>query len=100
MTTDNCPTLTPKARLPVRSDSRKLLLLYPERGLILNSTACEILRLCTGAQTVGMIVDQLRHHASRCVTRVADPGRLRLSSQIGRYGVAPRAGMMTREHER
>lgn len=59
MTADNCPTLTPKARLRFDRISRKFLLLHPERGLILNSTARDILRLCTGAHTVGMIVDQL-----------------------------------------
>ena len=89
MTTDNCPTLTPKARLRFDRISRKLLLLYPERGLILNSTACEILRLCTGAQTVGMIVDQLatmHHDVSRAsltqdvydfLHKLADMGLLR-----------------------
>ncbi len=59
MTANNCPTLTPKVRLRFDRISRKFLLLYPERGLILNSTACDILRLCTGAHPVSMIVDQL-----------------------------------------
>ena len=59
MTANSYPTLTPEARLRFDRISRKFLLLYPERGLILNSTARDILQLCTGAHTVGMIVDQL-----------------------------------------
>ena len=59
MTATSYPALTPEAHLRFDRISRKFLLLYPERGLILNSTARDILRLCTGAHTVGMIVDQL-----------------------------------------
>lgn len=59
MTADSCPTMTPKARLRFDRISRNFLLLYPERGLILNSTAHDILRLCTGTHPIGMIVDQL-----------------------------------------
>ena len=59
MTANSYPTLTPEARLRFDRISRRFLLLYPERGLILNSTARDILQLCTGAHTVGMIVDQL-----------------------------------------
>ena len=35
------------------------MLLYPERGLVLNPTAADILRLCTGDRTVTAIVDEL-----------------------------------------
>ncbi|MET0515027.1 MAG: pyrroloquinoline quinone biosynthesis peptide chaperone PqqD [Nitrospiraceae bacterium] len=59
MTADSYPTLTPEARLRFDRISGKFLLLYPERGLILNSTARDILRLCTGTYTVRMIVDEL-----------------------------------------
>jgi len=53
------PKLAAKARL--RFDRRRdcLLLLYPERGLILTRTAGDILRLCTGDRTIGMIGDDL-----------------------------------------
>jgi coenzyme PQQ biosynthesis protein PqqD len=35
------------------------LLLYPEKGLALNETAAEIVRLCTGETTVLEIIDRL-----------------------------------------
>jgi pyrroloquinoline quinone biosynthesis protein D len=35
------------------------MLLYPERGLVLNATAADVVRLCTGEVTVAAIVDQL-----------------------------------------
>jgi coenzyme PQQ biosynthesis protein PqqD len=36
-----------------------ILLLYPEKGLALNETAVEILRLCTGELTVAEIIERL-----------------------------------------
>ena len=35
------------------------MLLYPERGLVLNDTATNIIRMCTGEHTVDEIVDRL-----------------------------------------
>jgi pyrroloquinoline quinone biosynthesis protein D len=35
------------------------MLLYPERGLVLNATGADIVQLCTGEHTVGGIVEQL-----------------------------------------
>lgn len=35
------------------------MLLYPERGLLLNDTAIEILQCCTGRCTIEMIVNIL-----------------------------------------
>ncbi|HEU4685920.1 MAG TPA: pyrroloquinoline quinone biosynthesis peptide chaperone PqqD [Nitrospira sp.] len=40
-----------KARLRFDRRDGRFLLLYPERGLLLNGTAAEILRLCTGTLT-------------------------------------------------
>ncbi|HJT21408.1 MAG TPA: PqqD family peptide modification chaperone [Nitrospira sp.] len=50
------------------------MLLTPERGLLLNRSAGEILELCTGGHTVGMIVERLaqRHMESGRDTIVAD----------------------------
>ena len=48
MTQHSRPTLTRKARLRFDRISGEYLLLSPERGLILNGPASEILRLCTG----------------------------------------------------
>lgn len=35
------------------------MLLYPERGMALNSTAADVLQRCTGALTVGAIAAEL-----------------------------------------
>lgn len=56
---DSRPKLAPKARLRWDNREEKYLLLYPERGLLLNATAVEIVQLCTGEHTVEGIVEQL-----------------------------------------
>ncbi|HSB73801.1 MAG TPA: pyrroloquinoline quinone biosynthesis peptide chaperone PqqD [Candidatus Methylomirabilis sp.] len=53
------PKLASKARLRWDRREGKHMLLYPERGLLLNATAADIVQRCTGEQTVGGIVDQL-----------------------------------------
>ena len=35
------------------------MLLYPERGLVLNATAADVAQLCTGEHTVETIVEKL-----------------------------------------
>jgi pyrroloquinoline quinone biosynthesis protein D len=56
---DTRPRLAPKARLRFDRKSGQYMLLYPERGLVLNATASDILQLCTGEHTVEAIVDHL-----------------------------------------
>lgn len=53
------PALASKARLRRDKKSGRYLLLYPERGMELNSTSAEILKLCTGGPTVAEIVQAL-----------------------------------------
>jgi pyrroloquinoline quinone biosynthesis protein D len=53
------PRLAAKARLRWDRKDGRFMLLYPERGLVLNATAADVVRLCTGELTVGAIVDQL-----------------------------------------
>ncbi len=53
------PKLASKVRLRWDKREGKYLLLYPERGLLLNATAADIVQLCTGEHTVGGIVGQL-----------------------------------------
>ncbi|MGD9728762.1 MAG: pyrroloquinoline quinone biosynthesis peptide chaperone PqqD [Nitrospiraceae bacterium] len=59
MTRYSRPALTRKARFRFDPISHEYLLLSPERGLVLNRTASEIVRLCTGANTVAMIIEIL-----------------------------------------
>ena len=53
------PRLASKARLRWDKREGKYFLLYPERGLLLNATAADIVQLCTGEHTVEAIVGQL-----------------------------------------
>jgi coenzyme PQQ biosynthesis protein PqqD len=53
------PKLAPKARLRYDRKTTRYMLLYPERGLELNPTAADIVRLCTGAHTLDVIVEHL-----------------------------------------
>ncbi len=51
--------LAPKARLRFDRKSSRYMLLYPERGLVLNPTAADVLQRCTGERTVHSIVEEL-----------------------------------------
>lgn len=53
------PKLASKARLRWDKRAGKYFLLYPERGLLLNATAADIVQLCTGEHTVEGIVGRL-----------------------------------------
>ena len=64
MTRDSRPRLAAKARLRVDRITHQRLLLSPERGLLLNGTAGEIVQRCTGEQTVAAIVDGLANRYS------------------------------------
>ena len=59
ITADSRPIVAAKARLRWDARTSRHLLLYPERGLILNPTAADVIQLCTGEHTVGAIVDRL-----------------------------------------
>ena len=53
------PKLAAKAKLRLDAKSGKYMLLYPEKGLLLNATGAAILRLCTGEHTLSSIVTTL-----------------------------------------
>jgi coenzyme PQQ biosynthesis protein PqqD len=59
ITADSRPIVAAKARLRWDARTSRHLLLYPERGLILNPTAADVIQLCTGEHTVGTIIDRL-----------------------------------------
>jgi coenzyme PQQ biosynthesis protein PqqD len=56
---DTRPRIAAKARLRYDRKAERYVLLYPEKGLVLNPTAADIAKLCTGDHSVGAIVDQL-----------------------------------------
>jgi coenzyme PQQ biosynthesis protein PqqD len=53
------PRLAAKARLRFDRKSARYMLLYPERGLLLNPTAADVLQRCDGLRTVDSIVEEL-----------------------------------------
>lgn len=59
MSLDARPRLAPKARVRWDRKGERFMLLYPERGLVLNATAADVVHLCTGELTVGAIVERL-----------------------------------------
>jgi coenzyme PQQ biosynthesis protein PqqD len=59
ITAESRPTLAAKARLRWDRQASRYMLLYPERGLVLNPTAADVVQLCTGEHTVSAIIQQL-----------------------------------------
>lgn len=53
------PRLAAKARIRFDRLTGRYLLLYPEKGLELNPTAADIVRLCTGEHTLTQISERL-----------------------------------------
>jgi coenzyme PQQ biosynthesis protein PqqD len=53
------PRLAAKTKLRLDPKTGKHILLYPEKGLLLNPTGAAILTLCTGEQTLSAIVTTL-----------------------------------------
>ena len=65
------PKLAKRARL--RSDARdeKWMILYPERGLVLNASAAEIVKLCDGTRSIDEIAEALAAASGAQRERVA-----------------------------
>ena len=53
------PRLASKARLRFDRHAQRHMLLYPDRGMLLNPSAAAIVQLCTGENTLEQIVQQL-----------------------------------------
>lgn len=62
-TADDRPRLVKRARLRFDELSRAYVLLSPERGLVLNDSAAQIVLRCRGEQTVEQIARQLAGNA-------------------------------------
>jgi coenzyme PQQ biosynthesis protein PqqD len=64
------PRLAARARLRFDRHAARWMLLYPERGLVLNDSAASVARLLTGERSVDAIVETLAA-ASPHATRAA-----------------------------
>jgi coenzyme PQQ biosynthesis protein PqqD len=74
------PALAAKVRLRKDSQTGRYLLLYPERGMELNATGVEIVKLCDGQATVSDIVAAL---VSRYPTTPSDVVESEVLSFLG-----------------
>jgi coenzyme PQQ biosynthesis protein PqqD len=66
------PKLAPKTKLRLDPKTGKFILLYPEKGLLLNPTGAAILKLCDGERSLSAIVEALAEEfrADAAVLRV------------------------------
>ncbi|HKO51684.1 MAG TPA: pyrroloquinoline quinone biosynthesis peptide chaperone PqqD [Polyangiaceae bacterium] len=53
------PKLASKAKLRLDPKSGKYILLYPEKGLLLNPTGAAILKLCDGEKPLSLVIATL-----------------------------------------
>lgn len=53
------PKLASKAKLRLDPKTGKYILLYPEKGLLLNPTGAAILKLCNGERSLELIIATL-----------------------------------------
>jgi coenzyme PQQ biosynthesis protein PqqD len=67
---DTRPRIAAKARLRYDRKTDRTMLLYPEKGLVLNPTAAEIAKLCTGEHTISAIVERLAAQYGKDATAI------------------------------
>jgi pyrroloquinoline quinone biosynthesis protein D len=65
------PRLAAKARLKWDRHAQKHMLLFPERGLVLNASAAAILELCDGNATVDQIARRLAERVGGAAEKIA-----------------------------
>lgn len=56
---DFVPRLAKKARLRFDRHSKRHMIVYPERGLVLNESAATIVKMCDGSLNLGQILHSL-----------------------------------------
>lgn len=74
------PKLARRARLRWDERDQKYMLVYPERGLVLNASAAEIVKLCDGTRSVDDIVAALVAASGAPSERVSGDVRALLQS--------------------
>jgi pyrroloquinoline quinone biosynthesis protein D len=81
------PTLASKARLRYDRQRGAFVLLWPERGLVLNRSAGEILERCRGRKSVSGIVDDLSRQYPETRPLVIEEDVHRLIGALSRRGL-------------
>lgn len=65
------PKLARRARLRWDERDEKWMIVYPERGLVLNASAAAIVKLCDGTRSVDEIAEALAAASGAPLERVA-----------------------------
>ena len=81
------PTLPPKTRLRYDRQREAFVLLWPERGLLLNRSAGEILERCRGKDTLSTIVTALSDQYPQTRRRRIEADVHRLIDDLCRRGL-------------
>jgi pyrroloquinoline quinone biosynthesis protein D len=81
------PTLPPKTRLRYDRQREAFVLLWPERGLVLNRSAGEILERCRGKETLSNIVTDLSGHYPHTHRQLIEEDVHRLIGDLSRRGL-------------
>ena len=87
MTPESKPRLAPKVRLRFDQKTHRFLLLFPERGILLNPTAAEIIKRCTGKETVTTIIGHLMQTYDGSSRQVIETESLHLLQQFHTSGL-------------
>ncbi len=83
----SCPTLQPKTRLRYDRQRDAFVLLWPERGLLLNRPAGEILQRCCGEESVSSIVTALSTQYPHTQRQMIEDDVHRLLGDLSRRGL-------------
>ena len=70
LTANSCPKLAAKVRLRFDRHSGQYLLIFPERGIQLDATAAEIVKLCDGVRSIATIAQELAQRYAQDVTQI------------------------------
>jgi pyrroloquinoline quinone biosynthesis protein D len=81
------PRLAAKARLRYDRQRDTLVLLWPERGLVLNQSAGDVLRRCHGQETLSSIVNALSSQHPETHRRVIEQDVYGLIRELSRRGL-------------
>jgi coenzyme PQQ biosynthesis protein PqqD len=88
---DSKPRIASKARLRYDRLANRYMLLFPEKGLVLNPTAAEIAKLCTGEHSVAAMVAQLASRYDKDTASV-ESEVLKFLSALAERGLLEEAG--------
>ncbi len=73
------PKIARRARLRWDERDKTYMLLYPERGLVLNASAAEIVKLCDGRRTEAEIAAELAKSVNEPLERITTDVRALLA---------------------